>query len=187
MKQSGPKKLAPASDLAAILGGTPEPVSEKIRVSDAFNVFLTKEIPLSDNAVSLGFWLAENSETGRADFLAYEEIAEAFPDAGKLELLEAVGELELSNLVSVSKAIGVPFRGIRTNFKLLEIFDPLVFEGVNPRIDASFIAKKLLGTDKTIGTKDICDETGWSVRRVNPALLIVGQYISDGRKSSPMV
>ena len=156
-------------------------------MSDAFNVFLTKEIPLSDNAVSLGFWLAENSETGRADFLAYEEIAEAFPDAGKLELLEAVGELELSNLVSVSKAIGVPFRGIRTNFKLLEIFDPLIFEGVNPRIDASFIAKKLLGTDKTIGTKDICDETGWSVRRVNPALLIVGQYISDGRKSSPMV
>lgn len=47
MKQSGPKKLAPASDLAAILGGTPEPVSEKIRVSDAFNVFLD-EIAFDD-------------------------------------------------------------------------------------------------------------------------------------------
>ena len=47
MKQSGPKKLAPASDLAAILGGTPEPVSEKIRVSDAFNVFL-EEVAFDD-------------------------------------------------------------------------------------------------------------------------------------------
>jgi hypothetical protein len=147
---------------------------------------LSNKIPISEGAANIGYWIAEKSETGRSDFQNYEDIKKAFPEAKKLELLEAVGELELAGLVIISKAIGFPFRGLRTTYRLHEIFDPLVFEGVNPRIDAAYIANKLLETTKTVTAKEIIDQTGWSVRRINPALLIVGQFVSEGRKSTPM-
>ena len=147
--------------------------------------FLVGDMPLTDDAASLAYWMAENAETGRADFFDYEDIIAAFPKASKLELLEAAGDLENAGMVKISRAIGVPLRGLRATVNLHSAFDSIVFEGINPNTDAALVARMLLETNKTLGAKAIQERTGWSVRRLNVAMLIVGQFIDNRRKSTP--
>lgn len=113
----------------------------------------------------------------------YDQIIEQFNDASQNEILEAVGELELEGMVVVSKCFGKPFSHLLIKHKLFETFDPIVFDDVSPRRDASVIAEKLLKSERSISASDVCDEQGWTPRRFNPAVETVGEFIADGRKS----
>lgn len=148
--------------------------------------YISGTIVLSEDAAYLGKWISENSTTAFSEIFDYDQIAAQFPDASQNEILEAVGELELEGMVVVSKCLGKPFSHLLIRHKLFEIFDPIVFEGVSPRQDASVIAESLLNSENGVSASDICDEQGWTPRRFNPAVDIVGEFIADGRKSRPM-
>jgi len=148
--------------------------------------YFVGEIPLTDDAAEIGFYLAKNAQTGRSDRFTYQEIETAFPSANKLELSEALGSLENAGLVVLTAVIGAAIHTIRLKHQLHEIFDPLVYEGVNPREDAVIIAEEVLATERMISSEELMNREDWSVRRMNPALLIVGEMIGDGRKSTPM-
>lgn len=148
--------------------------------------YITDSIKLSEDAAFLGKWISEKSNDGWSDIFGYEEVVAEFPDASKNEILEAVGELELEDMVSISKCLGKPFSHIRATHKLFEVFDPIVFPNVNPREDAATIANELLTSESGVSASDLSEQHGWSVRRINPALAIVGEFIADGRKSRPM-
>lgn len=148
--------------------------------------YISGTIVLSEDAAYLGKWISENSTTAFSEVFDYDEIVAQFPDASKNEILEAVGELELEGMVVVSKCLGKPFSHLLIRHKLFEIFDPIVFEGVSPRQDAAVIAESLLNSENGVSASDICDEQGWTPRRFNPAVDIVGEFIADGRKSRPI-
>lgn len=147
--------------------------------------YISGTIVLSEDAAYLGKWISENSTTAFSEIFDYDVIVAQFPDASKNEILEAVGELELEGMVVVSKCLGKPFSHLLIRHKLFEIFDPIVFEGVSPRQDAAVIAESLLNSENGVSAPDICDEQGWTPRRFNPAVDIVGEFIADGRKSRP--
>ena len=147
--------------------------------------YISGTIVLSEDAAYLGKWISENSTTAFFEIFDYEKIVAQFPDASPNEILEAVGELELEGMVVVSKCVGKPFSHLLIKHKLFETFDPIVFDGISPRQDATVIAEKLLNSDQGVSANDICDEQGWAPRRFNPAVKIVGEFIADGRKSQP--
>jgi len=147
--------------------------------------YISGTIVLSEDAAYLGKWISENSTTAFSEIFGYDRIVAQFSDASPNEILEAVGELELEGMVVVSKCFGKPFSHLVIKHKLFETFDPIVFDGISPRQDATVIAEKLLNSDQGISANGICDEQGWSPRRFNPAVEIVGDFIADGRKSRP--
>lgn len=148
--------------------------------------YISGSIVLSEDAAFLGNWISKNSNDGWSDTADYEEIATQFSESTKNEILEAVGELELEGMIVVNHCLGKPFSHIRATHKLFEVFDPIVFPEASPRADAAVIADDLLASERGVSAADLCEKYGWSVRRVNPALSIVGEFIGDGRKSRPM-
>jgi len=148
--------------------------------------FISGSIPMSDDAAFLGRWISETSEDGWSDIFGYDQIVAQFPNASKNEILEAVGELELEDMISVSYCLGKPFSHIRATHKLFEAFDPVNFKDVSPRADAAVIAEELLESENGVSAPDLCEQHGWSIRRINPALAIVGDFIANGRKSQAM-
>jgi hypothetical protein len=148
--------------------------------------FILKRVTLSEDAAYLGRWMSENAERGWSDIFGYDDIVAQFPEATKSEILEAVGELELEGMLRIGKVIGKPFGHVTTTQKLYETFDPIVFEGVSPRQDATVVALAILDGEGMTSCGAIAEKQGWSVRRINPALAIVGDMIADGRKSRPL-
>ncbi len=148
--------------------------------------FILKRVSLSENAAYLGRWMSENAKTGWADIFDYDQIVAQFPEASKTEILEAVGELEIEGMLRISKVLGRPFSHVRAGSRLYEAFDPIVFGDVSPRRDAVTVAMAVLDADAMVSCAAIADQHGWSVRRINPALAIVGEMIADGRKSRPL-
>ncbi len=145
--------------------------------------FIMKDATLTEEAAYLGRWMAEKATRGWDDIFMYDQIAAQFPDASKNEIYEAAGELEAEGMIRVNAAIGHPVRHVVTLHKLFETFDPIIFEDVSPRQDAAVIAQELLDSSGTVSAAAIAERHGWSVRRINPALQIVGDMIAPGRKS----
>ena len=141
---------------------------------------------LSEDAKKLGFWIAENSESGGFDRLDYDDISEQFPV--KERMLEAVGELQMLGLADIAGVLGQPFRALRPTYNLFRVFDPLVSGRHNPEEDAAIIALELLNSKdrEMVDSSELCKKLGWSVRRINPALGIVGSFIGRGRKFAKM-
>lgn len=163
-----------------------EAVAERIDDLEAAVSYLTGTITLSENAAALGKWLAEKSESGgRWDSVGYEEITEFFKDATKNEILEAVGELEIEGMISVTHAVGHPMHTARPLPRLFQVFDPVLEPSHNPFEDAALIGEMLLDSDSGISVVDIEKKYGWPPRRMNPALSTLGYLIDDRRKSSP--
>lgn len=164
-----------------------EEISNLVNSLEQALEFISGSITLSEDAASLGKWMSESSKDGWSDHFGEDEFVQQFPDATTNELLEALGELELEGMVNITKCLGKAFHGVRVTQRLFETFDPIVFNDVSPRSDAALLANKMLDSERgEISAQDICDEQGWSIRRINPALAIVGEFIADGRKSRPM-
>jgi len=160
-----------------------EEISNLVNSIEKAVEIISGSISLSEDAASLGKWISESSDDGWSGILSYEEFVARFPDASNNELLEALGELELEGMINISNCFGKPFSHVRATHRLFESFDPIVFPDISPRSDAVIVANKLLDSENGISAQKICEEQGWSVRRINPALAIVGDFIADGRKS----
>ena len=135
----------------------------------------------------MGKWIAESSEDGgRFDNINFDGVVDRFQDATNNEIFEAIGELELEGLLVTNGAIGKSIVSLRPTPKLFEIFDPIVFPSVVPREDAATIAIELLNAEREVSAEALREKFGWSTRRLNPAMALVGEFIADERKSSPM-
>lgn len=145
---------------------------------------LLPTITLSQDASCLGYWISQTSENGCLDPVMFDDIQQAFPEATRLELEDACGELELVGLATLSAAIGYKVRIIRPTFSLFEIFDPLVFEKANPLADAANLARYILDQEETASADKMIEDFGWGIRRFNPAIAIICSMIEEGRKSA---
>lgn len=163
-----------------------EEITKLANDTEAAVNFILKRVTLSEDAAYLGRWISENAERGWSDTFGYDDIVRQFPEATRSEILEAVGELELEGMLRISKVLGKPFGHVTATYRLYDTFDPIVFEGVSPRQDATVVALGILDGEGMVSCGAVAEKQGWSVRRINPALAIVGEMIADGRKSRPL-
>lgn len=180
----------------AMLSVTHRPEAEKLlatwrqeitkSVNDIENAIndLIPTIKLSSDASALGLWLCKNSEYGRPNSVTFDLIRAAFPSATKLELEDACGELELERLIITSAAIGHKIFLVRPTNLLFEIFDPIAFDGANPRVDAALLALFILKHDEGVNAEAMLNQFGWAARRLNPAISILCGMVGEGRRSA---
>lgn len=140
---------------------------------------------LSEAAAYVGRWLSENAEDGWEDIFDGDEIVTQVSGATEIEVGEALGELELEGMIKISPTMASSVGRVIAYPRLYEVFDPVVFEGVSPRADAAVIAESILATRDTVSLPEVAEANGWSIRRANPAISIIGEMIDAGRKRSP--
>ena len=180
---------------AAMLSVTHPPQVEQLQaawqsnITEAVNQIeqiidqLLPAITLSAAASAIGVWISRTSINGRGESVEFTELRRAFPEASKLELEDACGELEYAGLATASGAIGHKILYVNPTVSLFEIFDPVVFD-VSPRADAAHLARYILSQGNTVGAEDVMKNFGWDMRRFNPAIGIVCSMIGNGRKSA---
>lgn len=180
---------------AAMLSVTHPPIAEQLQnqwqadVTAAVNNMekviddLLPAIPLSDLAAENGVSISANSKLGRGEIVDFVGLRAEFADAPQLEIEDALGELAHAELLDIHATIGQQIAYVAPRTAFYEVFDPVAFDGVNPRSDAAGVAQFILSTDTTVSAESIMDEFGWSVRRYNPAIGIVCTMIGEGRKS----
>lgn len=146
---------------------------------------LAPKMILSNEAASLALWIAESSNTGRADVLEFDTVRTAFSDATETEIEDACGELQLESLVEASGALGRRILYLLPQPSLFAVFDPLTSYCTDPFRDAATLGKLLLD-DGELNARQALTRLEWTPRRMNPALSVLGELIGDGRKSQTM-
>ena len=159
-------------------------VTKSINEIERLVAELVPTIKLSNNASTLGHWLSMSSTSGRTDSKEFDTICDAFPSATKLELEDACGELELEKLANTSGALGRKIMLVRPTNLLFEIFDPLTQNDSNPRVDAAHLACTILQHLDGLSAVTMLEKHSWAIRRLNPALSILCDMISDGGQSA---
>lgn len=117
----------------------------------------------------------------RNQFWSWAEVNKDLPDVTEADFRDAAGELEHLGLVEPLRSIGGPVR-LRLAPEAYAAADKPIM-GWDTRADSRHLARLALEKDGTIASKDLHDQTGWSLRRFNPALALVLQHIGDGRVS----
>lgn len=171
------------SDAEKKLADWRDDITASVNNLEALAAELIPTIKLSDGASSLAVWLSKNSQLGRAENVMFDSVRSAFLDATKLELEDACGELQLDGLLKTSGAIGHKILMVHPTNLLFEIFDPIVFDGANPRVDAAHLAGFILRRDGGSTSAQLVKEFGWTARRLNPAVSILCDMVSEGAKS----
>lgn len=145
------------------------------------------DLDISPLAKEIGVWLANQSANGLRYLQAGSDLAGAFPAHMPRDLAKAIAELEQEGLATASGGIGraVPFPS--PTVELFAVFDPVV-TGFDPHLDACQLVKSILEHGKTenassysISSPELFQETGWSLRRFNPALSIIIAHLDDRR------
>ena len=145
---------------------------------------LMPTIIISEDATALGCWISKQSEYGIGNSVEFEKLGDAFPDASKQELEDACGELSYLGFATTSGAISANIISIRPMRELFAAFDPVVFDGANPRADAALAGRLILDEGGTVTAQTIMDRFDWSIRRYNPAISIICDMIDAGRRGT---
>jgi hypothetical protein len=133
-------------------------------------------------AVKIGLWIAKESTHGYTDFVPEEGLIVAFPDATNDELGFAIAELSKDDLINTTSFIGKRLPRITTNPNLYFTFDPHTLK-TDPANDAVALVDLVLTKKNTIGAEELHKESGWPLRRFNPAFAYLLSQIDEQRVS----
>lgn len=142
--------------------------------------FLVPKLKISTGAVTLAVWLTQSSDDGLKTSISFSNIQQAFPDVPKELLEEHCSELKYLGLATISSALGHHITHIRCEYKLYCTFDAAVM-GTNPIADAVHLAKLMLENKEFESINKLHKETGWTKRRLNPAVALLMPHIATGR------
>jgi hypothetical protein len=141
---------------------------------------------LSPLAIKIGLWAAKESTHGYSDFVPEDELIGAFPDATVDELGFAVAELARDDFVNTTSYIGPRLPRITTTPNLYFTFDPHALQ-TDPTIDAAALVDLVLNKKDFIGAAELHEQSGWPLRRFNPAFAYILTQIDDQRVSKTNV
>lgn len=140
------------------------------------------DVDLSPLARRVGLWIARQSEDGLDSFVSDEALQQAFSESELRDVQEAVAELEAEGFISCSHTVSTALPRIRATPDLYAIFDALA-HGHDPVADAANLVERVLTGGDSVSVPDLHKETGWPLRRFNPAVsLVIGQV--DSRRVS---
>lgn len=130
-------------------------------------------------AVDVGLWISGQSETGYDTIIEGDDIRAAFQDQSVADLELAVAELSADGYVtSTHYSSDVP--RVRTTADLFATFDPHTQQH-DPVADAAKLAEIILAGPDAVDVGALHAETGWPLRRFNPAIAQIIPLIDSGR------
>lgn len=137
---------------------------------------------ISDDGANLAVHLARMCDYGTGfETFDLQRLNDSIPGSNNSELVELCGELESLELMETTGAIGAEIVRVRPTITLFEIFDEVAI-GHDPRKDAMVLAD-YLSNNKELSSHQYTKNSGWRIRRYNPAMAIVCQMIGEGRIS----
>jgi hypothetical protein len=149
-------------------------------------------LDISPLAKEIGLWMAKQSPNGLSYLEHGSDLIAAHPDASPRDLGKVLAELEGEGLVTLSGGIGRQVPQPFPTPDLYAVFDPVAF-GTDPHIDACDLIRRILekakaenGLSYGVSSQELLEETGWTHRRLNPALSLVIAHVDDGRVSKSM-
>lgn len=133
-------------------------------------------------ADTIAVWIAKRSENALPMSISGTDVEAAFGDTPRRDIEDAVAELAADGFVKVDGAIGKRMVSVRPFLDLFVTYDPRSI-GSDPVEDARALIPLVLAGDDSVNVRALHAQTGWSLRRFNPALgLVVGQV--DERRVS---
>lgn len=150
------------------------------------------QLDVSDLAKQVGLWMAKQSENGLSNLPHGSDITAAFPEASTRDLDRALSELENEGFVTLSRTMGggVPWFSLTPD--VFAVFDPVAC-GTDPHLDACELIRRILKeaneknqTSYSVSASELLAETGWTNRRLNPALSLVIAQVDDRRVSKTL-
>lgn len=139
---------------------------------------------LSELAVRLGKWIAENSADGQTHHIDIDALEAAFAGVDQGLLEEAVAELSTDGYITTTSTMAHHLPYIRPTLELFSAFDPIAEMG-KPVEDSLILIEKVL-QQESVDVGALHKETGWSVRRFNPAVGLVISQLDDKSVSREM-
>ncbi len=140
-------------------------------------------------AKKFGLWMAKSSDNGLSNLPHGTDIEAAFPEASARDLRKALAELESEGFVTLTRTMGggVPWFSLTPD--VFAVFDP-VAHGTDPHLDACEVIRRLLKeahekgvTSYSVSGTELLEGTGWTHRRLNPALSLVIANVDSRRVS----
>lgn len=174
------------------LGGSPSPtidqssllltIKEPTMNPDDPKNLMALDLQLSLLARKIGVWVAENCSDGQHDIVDFEKLQSAFDENTEGELEEAIAELEMDGFVETSRGFsgGSPY--FHPTLDLYLTFDGPAFDR-NPFADVVRVSELALSGPDSVSAETIHAQTGWEIRRFNPAFERVAAEIPDDRVS----
>ncbi|MBS1157627.1 MAG: hypothetical protein H6R15_46 [Proteobacteria bacterium] len=174
------------------LGGSPSPTinhspllftlkDPSMNPDDPRNL-MALDLQLSLLARKVGVWVAEQCSDGRRNFVDIDKLKVAFKENPEDELEEAIAELETDGFVDVSRTLGGGLPHFHPTLDLYLTFDGPAF-GRDPIADTVVVAELALSGPDSVSAEKVFSQTGWDIRRFNPAFEHVASQIPDGRVS----
>jgi len=174
------------------MGGSPSPTINQspllmtlkepaVNPDDPKNL-MALDLKLSLLARKVALWVVEQCPDGQRNFADVDNLREAFKDNSDAELEEAIAELETDGFAEVSRTIDSGMPHFRPSLDLYLTFDGLVF-GNDPIADTVTVAELALAGPESVNAETVFAQTGWEIRRFNPAFEHIASQIPDGRVS----
>ena len=174
------------------LGGSPSPtidqspllltIKEPTMNPDDPKNLMALDLQISLLARKIGVWVAENCSDGQHDFVDVEKLQSAFSENTEGELKEAIAELEMDGFVETSRMLGGGLPHFHPTLDLYLTFDGPAFDR-DPLADVARVGELALSGPESVSAETILEQTGWEVRRFNPAFERVASEVPDGRVS----
>jgi hypothetical protein len=146
-------------------------------------------LDVSALAKEIALWMAKQSLNGLPCLEQGSDLNTAFPNASGRELSKALSELKGEGLITLASGIGreVPWPSPTTD--LYAVFDPVAC-GTDPHLDACELIRHVLEKAKKeeqvsygVSAPELLAETGWTHRRLNPALALMIAQVDNRRVS----
>jgi hypothetical protein len=174
------------------LGGSPSPTiiqspllmtikGPTVDPDDPKNL-MALDLQLSLLARKVAVWVAEQCSDGRRNFVNVDKLREAFKNNSDTELEEAIAELETDGFAEMSRSLGGGLPHFRPSLDLYLTFDGPAF-GRDPMADTVKVAELAVVGPDSVSAETVLAQTGWDIRRFNPAFEHVASQIPDGRVS----
>jgi hypothetical protein len=145
-----------------------------------------RDLGLSELAVRVGRWVAEQSTSGMDDFVDNDVLVACFSDVAINEIDVAIAELSADGYVQSNRTMAHVLPTIRPTADLFATFDPLIGLG-DPVADSLTLAEQILDRQcREFGVDHLHELSGWPRRRFNPALGLLVPLISEERASKEM-
>jgi hypothetical protein len=158
-----------------------------------------KQMTLDDVALDvsplvkeIALWMAKQSMNGLPYLENGSDLIAAFPEASHRELSRAIAELESEGLATLAGGIGREVPQPFPTTDLYAVFDPVAC-GTDPHIDACDLIRRVLEKAKAensvsygVSAPELLAETGWTHRRLNPAVALMIAQVDDRRVSKSL-
>jgi hypothetical protein len=135
---------------------------------------------LSALAIRIGVWISKESKKGFRDFIGEDALKQAFPDASLDDLAFAVAELAKDGFLDISHTLSNRLPRMFATAETFVTFDPHAFK-TDPASDAAALVDLALAQTKGVDVEKLHAETGWPIRRFNPAFSYMIAHVDDRR------